>query len=339
MVNIGNGYIWPPITIYSDGVRTVLYPQIMDFPVHDWIRYTSAVPVVLPTQDFQLAAKNFIDICVARLCEKGVENTMLQRFWEEWLDEQDDLEILQWRKIEAMLGYATGEAGIEIFQQMEDLENFLGIRALEDIVPQWDQGWTQVKLRDWLMHNGIEKTEGARLPVVSEIIDPHKPAWIVGQDMARSLRDANTLDSQITNKVLAEFYGVDPKALAESRNTVREFGFSMYSKNERKVVFSSPWQQNRRFAIARLIADEMMDNINFVHVAGESKTHRQKIQRAFAAEFLCPASALDNFFDGKMINDDTLQEAAERFDVSTRVVEHSLENRKKRDPIDEVAAA
>ena len=60
--------------------------------------------------------------------------------------------------------------------------------------------------------------------------------------------------------------------------------------------------------------------------ATDSKTGRQKFQRAFAQEFLCPFDDLMSHFDGDAPIDDAIDESAEYFDVSPRLVETALVN-------------
>ncbi|HZO53713.1 MAG TPA: hypothetical protein VFB63_13440, partial [Bryobacteraceae bacterium] len=59
--------------------------------------------------------------------------------------------------------------------------------------------------------------------------------------------------------------------------------------------------------------------------ATDSKSSRQKIQRSFAAEFLCPIETLTDFLDGDY-SPELVEEAAERFGVSELAVETQLVN-------------
>jgi Zn-dependent peptidase ImmA (M78 family) len=59
--------------------------------------------------------------------------------------------------------------------------------------------------------------------------------------------------------------------------------------------------------------------------ATDAKTARQKMQRAFAIEFLCPIQSLTAFLDGDFSSDAT-EEAAEHFGVSHTAVETHLVN-------------
>lgn len=73
--------------------------------------------------------------------------------------------------------------------------------------------------------------------------------------------------------------------------------------------------------------------------ATDARTGRQKFQRAFAQELLCPFDALSEFLDLREEadaldahddtnppNEDRIEEAADYFDVSPRVVQSMLVN-------------
>ena len=60
-------------------------------------------------------------------------------------------------------------------------------------------------------------------------------------------------------------------------------------------------------------------------VSTDLGTARQKFQRAFAAEFLCPISALVEFL-GEDYSETAIEDAAEHFQVGQRTVESLLVN-------------
>jgi len=53
--------------------------------------------------------------------------------------------------------------------------------------------------------------------------------------------------------------------------------------------------------------------------ATRTYTYRQKLQRAFAAEFLCPFEALDDLMEGDF-SDEAIQDAAAHYNVSELAV-------------------
>ncbi|MBV5327846.1 MAG: hypothetical protein JZU65_09435 [Chlorobium sp.] len=80
-------------------------------------------------------------------------------------------------------------------------------------------------------------------------------------------------------------------------------------------------------ALLRLVGDRLYspDTDKFLPVTTVN-TARQKFQRAFAQEFLCPSNALKDFI-GEDFGEEKLDEAAHYFNVSTRVIETTLVNK------------
>ncbi|MDX1984078.1 MAG: hypothetical protein SFV51_27635 [Bryobacteraceae bacterium] len=87
-----------------------------------------------------------------------------------------------------------------------------------------------------------------------------------------------------------------------------------------------------RFEAARFIADHILTPGKESWLpATDAKTARQKIQRAFAAEFLCPIAALDAFLNHEY-SPESIERAAEHFDVSPLAVESHLANHRRDGP-------
>jgi Zn-dependent peptidase ImmA (M78 family) len=113
---------------------------------------------------------------------------------------------------------------------------------------------------------------------------------------------------------------------------------SFYSRAESKVVIQRRNEAGRRFAVARLIGDEVLTHATGqFSVAAESKTYRQKFQRAFAAELLCPAERLLDYLGNNVNDEEKIVEAAEYFHVSEQVVGNILKNNGEKDSIDRCA--
>ena len=85
---------------------------------------------------------------------------------------------------------------------------------------------------------------------------------------------------------------------------------------------------SRRFMLARLIADFLdAEQKNPLLTATSARTSRQKFQRSFAQEFLCPLEDLMEFLGGEPTPDqDDIDDAAAFFDVSPMTVSTTLVN-------------
>ena len=81
-----------------------------------------------------------------------------------------------------------------------------------------------------------------------------------------------------------------------------------------------------RFEAARLLCDELIapDGDQWLS-ATDSRTSRQKVQRAFAAQLLCPIEHLDEFLSGDYTQE-RIEDAAEHFGISPLAISSHLAN-------------
>jgi hypothetical protein len=93
-----------------------------------------------------------------------------------------------------------------------------------------------------------------------------------------------------------------------------------------KFFFRRSHRQSRRFESVRFLADWLMHReVDRWFPETDAATARQRVQRAFAAEFLCPIDELTAVL-GDDLSDDSLENAALYFDVSARTIVSHLVN-------------
>ena len=85
--------------------------------------------------------------------------------------------------------------------------------------------------------------------------------------------------------------------------------------------------------MARVVGDRVFSLINCVSAeplspATSSYSYRQKAQRSFAAELLCPWHAIEDDFEAGF-DDADIERVAAQFQVSERVVENQLDNNQR----------
>lgn len=97
-------------------------------------------------------------------------------------------------------------------------------------------------------------------------------------------------------------------------------------------MLRSKWETGRRFELARLLGDRHTNGLKErLLPATRAYTYRQKLQRAFAAELLCPFSALEEKLAGDY-SAEARADAAHHFAVSERTVTTLLVNHRRLDP-------
>jgi hypothetical protein len=158
-----------------------------------------------------------------------------------------------------------------------------------------------------------------------------EPAWRRGIEAAQQIRARERIAAdRIADVQLADLAGVGVEALTEQAGTPPAPNFSLAEDSGlRKVVLRSKWVTGRRFALARLLGDSLFSESSFgerLRAATESKTYRQKFQRAFAAELLCPYDKIIEMLQGNQPTADRQEEIAHHFRVSDRIVRNQLSN-------------
>ena len=89
MATVGHGYVWPNITIFSDGERTALVAK----PTHDRnkgaFRYIGNSAAVIGSVQFENAIDRFIEQVKGQLTDERLSSTNLESIWSELSEERD----------------------------------------------------------------------------------------------------------------------------------------------------------------------------------------------------------------------------------------------------------
>jgi len=324
MTAIGEGYVWPNVTIFSDGVRTVLLAEPSVRPDAKPFRYLGAPPSVLPSREFEAVVDAFIARIQGRL--EGMEQTNLGRIWEDVLAERADTNRAWRRRLEALLGRDADEVEDDAVERLVEDAASLGKQAVEELAAHRAQGGElpgAKELGEVAKRSGFaaRPQDSPRLApgAVSRLHDA--PAWKIGADAARALRTQLALgEAPIADTRLAELAGVEKRALEENAPAA-DLSFALdRTATDGRVVLRSHWRTGRRFDLARLLGDRVvMPYADRLHAATRAYTWRQKMQRSFAAEFLSPFAAVDAKLAGDY-SDEAQADTARHFDVSDRTI-------------------
>ena len=329
---IGEGYVWPNILVFSDGERIAVIAKPSSSQDDRNYRYISDAAVVVPAVEFESAVDRFVTQVIGQANAEGVGESNLETLWRELLKERRTRETSRYRKYEALLGFDPDEAPAEVVERLLHDEDELGSSASAELAAEnafrVDKLFAE-DLRTVAESSGVRVSNGSvfELPNVERVNRGQTPAWLVGQRIARAVRTHLGFSTEpISNARLAGLMGLKTKNLVEPAGQAPlAFALTAGASN-RRIVFRSKWEAGRRFELARLIGDNIIS-------AGENKlwpltrsyTYRQKAQRSFAAEFLAPFDAVDDFLSGEY-SDDHQQEAAEHFSVSPLTIRTLLVN-------------
>ncbi|MBF0375785.1 MAG: hypothetical protein HQL39_20550 [Alphaproteobacteria bacterium] len=351
MTAIGEGYVWPNLTIFSDGLRTALLAAPSSRPDAKPFRYTGANPRVVPSTVFEQAVDSFVPQILARLRDAGIEESNLHTLWNNVLDERRDPTVALRRKFEALLGVEPDEADTVVDQLIRDAQA-LGQDAMGEVAADTDLGRTVSTASDFRAiaeREGYDSRSGDMVRLEGDRphqSGPETPAWLAGTRAAKALRQQEGLgDGSIENDRLARMVGVQTSALGrDGRTADMSFILDEGPRHPSRIVLRSKWDTGRRFELARLLGDRLMTAAGQgLFPATRSHTFRQKAQRAFAAEFLAPFDEVNARLDGDF-SEESRQDVAGQFGVSELAIRTLLVNHRRleRDELDEdfdVAAA
>lgn len=351
IASIGSGYIWPNVTIFSDGERTALVAKPTVERRETPFRYISDFAAVIPSSQFESGLDEFFEKVLNRLDSEGVQVTNFHSVWQSLCEERGTPKLAKIRKFEALLGVEPDEANQSVLEQLiVDAEEFT-LAAVEEIAADHDRSGhatTVSQLKDIARQTGhdvvpkdtVRLPTGFGLPLRSDV-----PAWKLGSAAANTLRQQERLDTKlISDKLLTRLAGTSKDALGD-RPQGANLSFAIDENiNKGRIVLRSKWHTGRRFELARLLGDRLLaPRGNRLFPATRSYTYRQKMQRAFAAEFLSPFELVEEMLAGDY-SMESQRDAAEHFEVSemtirTLLVNHNRLEREELDGDFEVAVA
>ena len=333
----GHGYVWPGITIFTDGFRTTLVSERSSVYDASNFRYTGARPVTVPAEELESAIDDFVSFIVKLTDDAGLVDTNLHLLWQDLKFEREDPEMSRFRKFEALLGCDPGELDDDDLEKRLADIGLLGERALEEIAIGGGADLSRMPsarhIADVTKRAGfdINPADGASidLPELRQWGD--QAAWRIGVSAANALRSQERLgDGPISNDALADLAGTTTTAVSENRPGGEFAWIFRQDDKSAQVALRSKWETGRRFELARLLGDNifsagMPGDAEPLSPATRSYSYRQKAQRAFAAELLSPWTAVKEMLESDY-SEENQEQVAEYFSVSQRTVETLIMN-------------
>ena len=341
LASIGGGYVWPHLEFSCDGETVQIEARSSSPSGTEPIRYLNTFEVSVDADSFEREIMAFIEAVVARIAQLGViaEEDPLSTLWTELTRETKEQESFRWRKLEAMLGFDADEGPDSLLEGMYDMARQVGEAAMEEVAAISKQNALEDLQRLW----NETRNHGARLRIesfpaaVAESV-PHFDGgrralpWQRGESLAREVRNLWGLTSSpLTNTMLAERLGMTEDFIVGSAglsDVPIPAGFRNGQPGELEVAINKRHPNSRRFALARIIGDFLNPDVHdhLLPVTG-TRTARQKQQRAFAQEFLCPFEHLQEYFGSRIPSEDEIDDASSYFQVSPRLVLSTLVNK------------
>jgi hypothetical protein len=341
MAAAGYGYLWPQLFFAFDGESMHVWARQSAPDVQAAVRYLLDAHHAIPGAAFEHTLDEFIAHILARLDAVDVQRTTLHDLWHEIMEERHDADLAAYRRLEAMLGFDPDECPAELYQKFASLIPRAGAAAITELAPvcaSADPGAALEQVMAFADAEGLEGHINLAIPTGDSTAAVPTPVWERGRALARRARAAVGLNGvAVTDERLCELVNLPTERALNTEDTRRTRDtrrthplLSMAIRHEEsqqlKFLLRKRNKPGRRFELARLLGDALMADTNDRWLpATDAKTARQKMQRAFAIEFLCPIQSLTAFL-GDDFSSDATEEAAEHFGVSHTAVETHLVN-------------
>ncbi len=332
------GFALPHLSIEPQGESIRLRWSPAQIP-HSPVEFVSSGNLYCTRCDLVESLSGFVGKVVARLDALEIADTPLQKEWAT-LQNADEEELAFCR--------AAGGLGLDPFAvDAEETEAIL--RAGELIPPELvDEFFGSVDI----IHV-IDQSEriSDSLSLIADLdvdvaelnnlrgtfagrADRSVPPWEQGYQVARLLRGELGLDSRpiasdvdLASALRVHADRLDRVILKPPGDLVNLDAVVGYNElNHPGFVIGQRRDVDRRFAFCRGIFEHLTSHHPAPALVTKARTEAQKRNRAFAAEFLVPASALRERLESELIAEDDLDLLAEDFGVSTAVVRHQVEN-------------
>lgn len=339
MASIGSGYVWPDIDIVSDGERVTLASRPTPERARTPYRYINDSLSVIPAADFEAEVDLFIDAVLQRLQDCRVANSNLADIWQAVQRERQDPALARLRKLEALLGEDPSELDERILAKFVADGEVTGETAMNEIAANRLPGQAIPDIASLLEMGrirGMPVNPQDQVSLRRSELTESDAAWKSGARAAQQLRAQEHFspNTPIANSQLAQMYGAPCSVLTtpSALPPKLDLSFSLSATNQKsRVLLRSQWESGRRFELARLLGDALLNRTNEpVRPATRTDTYRQKRQRAFAAELLSPFDAVESMLNGDY-SMESQQDVAHHFQVSELTIRTLLVNHSRVD--------
>jgi hypothetical protein len=326
------GFALPKLRLWSEGsdIRVAWSPTIDETAR---IEFLGGEEFALPRAPVEQELADFLNRVASRLQECGINDTPLQEEWaailamdsEErdycvaaanlGLDPFDLPEMVEMRILKAgalvpqdiQEEFFPAASGESVLEEAEALAS-----AIRELDQRREQGTSLDRLRSKITNSGTIRV-----------------AWQAGYELAHQTREALAIPSGRANLdtliSLTSPHSIDALSRLPrvegliSRNCANSGSAVAPSFDQRRV-------ESKKFATARLLCEALLLSSSRSALLTKERTTRQKLNRAFAAELLAPASELRTRVTGSEISQEEIQELAEEYEVSSYVIENQIKN-------------
>lgn len=320
----GAGFLWPRVCIAGDG-ETIKFDAVPTSHISpEMLRYLADFRLRVPLKEFETGVERFIDLVIERLSGWNSPSD-LPPLWRAVQRERDDPNKARVRRAEAVLGYDPDEVPPAMLNAVLAIAADAGEAALPEIAaicashpPEAVRAAEQAATLRGRFSDTLRCAAGTRTGL------PHERGYAAAAQLRGAIGLAE--HAPVPTKTLAELMGLTTESFEGfDGDPAAPISLALREDDQDRFLLRRRHQRGRRFEAGRLIGDVLSHAGERWHAAADTTTARQKMQRAFAAEFLAPVSALKAALDGDL-SEDAIEDAATRFEVGELLIRSQLVN-------------
>lgn len=333
----GEGFALPAVSFVPTGgaVRVEWTPIRLE---RQNIEFTSRGVAYVEIEDFRASVLQFVTAVVKRLHEFEITGTLLQ----------EELEaITRTTPEEEEFCAAAAALGLEPYAIAGSDANRIVSVANElprSVIGEFFAAAEFPRLGDQAKQllSGIEATRSNPANLVqlkelkrrTQVMFPEGRPWAQGYEVARTLRLQLGMDGMKLNSVrmLGSALQVEAAELEKavsivlSRDAVLDAVVDVNESSSPGFALARRSEPTKLFALCRALFEYLVTPEKHPVIVTRSRSERQKRNRAFAAEFLVPATTLRDVLPRPVLTDEDVDDLAEQFGVSAAVIRHQIEN-------------
>ncbi len=330
-----HGFVWPQVMFASDCEIMQVWAVPSKASPNQSVRYLNGLneSANISLGDFQRSAEGFVEAVIYRLDAVGIRDSDLVKLWAEVQEERSNRESARYRRIEAEMGFDPDECPEETMRQALRLDEIMGTSALTELAPLYGKvsgGASLDVIERMTTSEGINGTPRQGILNVRSGVVSHQVPWKKAVDDARTLRQTigNTVHP-VDNATIYDLLGLNSQDVEQWSPASRSSaGVAIPGPgNEFKFLPRKRHPVAKRFELSRFLADYLRSGTSNGGwlTSTDLGTARQKYQRAFAAEFLCPIAGLRDYLQDDF-TESALEDAAYNFEVSSETIRSLLTN-------------
>lgn len=339
IIHAREGYALPNLTFTPNSDKITLSWK-RDALQYSGIEFLTSGQTELSRLQIETELTNFIEAVIERLERFEIHDTVLQ---EEWYS------IREMDEEEREFCELAGKTGLNPFE-ISKIESDNLIAAYEGLQNEIRDDFFSacspttmlddvIKISEIIDRKKCEYSDQTSLKLLRDRIRPkrqiEKLPWSVGYYAARELRNELGLNGHIFGSLsdIGDVLNIKMSSMVQFEplpHFVTAIGGTNMGGTLYSVVGSNLYSRNEKekFAFCRSLYGYLFNEDVQTTLVTSSLIESQKTNRAFAAEFLAPASLIERKILDTTITEEEIADIADHFSVDEYVIKHQIRNHK-----------